>query len=125
MGGRGAVSRSGAVVMSEQEYLDRAGVGSVMSDYMIDKIKLRNGTSQRQRQAMEREAQKARKDYADRRAAVKAEYAEKVSRGELRPPSMVESLMRTAHGHPDNASVQSARRLLKKRGYDWRSGKKF
>lgn len=85
MGGRGAVSRSGSVlVMSEQEYLDRAGVGSPMSDYMVDKVKLRNGSTLRQREAMEREASKARDDYASRRSAARAEYAEKVKRGELR-----------------------------------------
>lgn len=126
MGGRGAVSRSGSMlVMSEQEYLDRAGVGSSMSDYMVDKVKLRNGSTLRQREAMEREASKARDDYAKRRAAARAEYAEKVQRGELRAPSRIEALMSAAQGNPDNTSVQAARRTLKKRGYDWRSGKKL
>lgn len=126
MGGRGAVSRSGSgLVMSEQEYLDRAGVGSPMSDYMVDKVKLRNGSTLRQREAMEREASKARDDYANRRAAARAEYAEKVQRGELRAPSRIEALMSAAQGNPDNTSVQAARRTLKKRGYDWRSGKKL
>lgn len=120
------MSRSGSVlVMSEQEYLDRAGVGSPMSDYMVDKVKLRNGSTLRQREAMEREASKARDDYASRRSAARAEYAEKVKRGELRAPSRIEALMRTAQGNPDNTSVQSARKALKKRGYDWRSGKRL
>lgn len=126
MGGRGATSRTGsATVMSEQEYLDRAGVGSVMSDYMTDKIKLRNGTTQNQRAALEREATRARDDYATRRAAARAEYASKVKSGELRPPTSIESMMRVARGHQDNDSVKAARRALKKRGYDWRTGRRL
>lgn len=126
MGGRGMKSSSGSTaVMSEQEYLDRAGVGDSMSDFMLDKVKLRNGTTARQRKAMEKEADQARNDYSKRRAAVKAEYAAKVKSGELRAPTNIESMLRTAQGHEDNASVQAARRALKKRGYDWRTGKKL
>ncbi len=126
MGGRGATSRTGSVVvMSEQEYLDKAGVGSVMSDYMVDKVKLRNGTTQNQRKTLEKEATQARNDYAARRNAAKAEYASKVKSGEVRPPTKIESMMKTAHGHQDNAATQAARRALKKRGYDWRTGKKL
>ncbi len=88
MGGRGATSRTGSIiVMSEQEYLDKAGVGSVMSDYMVDKVKLRNGTTQNQRRALEKEASQARKGYAEQRNAAKAEYASKVKAGEIRPPN--------------------------------------
>lgn len=126
MGGRGARSSTGAAtVMSEQEYLDRAGVGSVMSDYMVDKVKLRNGATQRQRERMQAEADKAREDYAARRQAAKQEYAAKVKSGEVRPPTNIEQMVRTAHGNPDNASVQAARRSLRKRGYDWRTGKRL
>lgn len=126
MGGRGSSSRSAAAtVMSEQEYLNRAGVGSVMSDFMVDKVKLRNGTTQRQRKSMERDAAKARNEYAARRASVKAEYEKKVQSGEMRPPSMIESALKTAQGHPDNTATQAARRMLKKRGYDWRTGKRL
>lgn len=126
MGGRGATSRTGsATVMSEQEYLDRAGVGSVMSDYMTDKVKLRNGTTQRQRAALEKEAAQARNDYATRRAAAKAEYASKVKSGELRSPTNIESMLKVARGHQDNDSVKAARRALRKRGYDWKTGRRL
>ncbi len=126
MGGRGSTSRTGSIiVMSEQEYLDKAGVGSVMSDYMVDKVKLRNGTTLNQRKAMEKEAAQARNDYAARRASAKAEYASKVKAGEVRQPTNIESMMKAASGHQDNAATQAARRALKKRGYDWRTGKKL
>lgn len=126
MGGRGARSATGAPrVMSEQEYLDRKGVGSPMSDYMTDKVKLRNGTTARQRERMEKGADAARRDHAERRAAARAEYRRLVDSGRVRPPTSVEKALRTARGNPDNESVQAARRALKKRGYDWKTGKRL
>ena len=41
----------------------------------------------------------------------------------LRDKTPIEKLLTKAHGHPDNPSVQAARRMLAKRGYDWKSGK--
>lgn len=31
----------------------------------------------------------------------------------------------SGQGHPDNESVQAARRICEKRGYDWRTGEKI
>jgi hypothetical protein len=42
-------------------------------------------------------------------------YREAVARGDIREPTSDESLAATAAGHPDNLSVQAARRVLAKR----------
>lgn len=47
-----------------------------------------------------------------RRCTAREEYDEAVSRGELRPLTRLERLKATASGHPDNPSVQAAKRLL-------------
>ena len=47
-----------------------------------------------------------------RRAELRAEYERLVAAGELRPRTRRERLEDTAAGHPDNPSVQAARRIL-------------
>lgn len=140
MGGRGSISQSGKGrgisgydldrrgggapgVMSEQEYLDRKGVGAPMSGYMVDKMRMPHGLTERQRRQMERDATAEARNYQQRREAARAEYRQKVAGGELRKPTNIESLMKTAKGHEDNAATHAARRALKKRGIDWRTGK--
>ncbi len=46
-------------------------------------------------------------------------YRAAVDRGEVINPeaSRIERLMKTANGHPDNPSVQAARRIIKRMGY--------
>lgn len=51
---------------------------------------------------------------AARRAELTREYEAKVAAGEIRPPSRRQRLEATAAGHPDNESVQAARRMLAK-----------
>ena len=56
----------------------------------------------------------------DKRQELREEYQRLVDKGEMRPPTRKESLMQTASGHPDNESVQAARRLvLKHYGMQW------
>ena len=126
MGGRGASRAAGAArVMSEDEYLARKGVGSPMSDYMLDKTKAPGVKTARQREAMEREAAVAAREHSDRRAAAREEYRRMVESGQVRPPTSVEKALKTARGNPDNESVRAARRALKKRGYDWKTGRRI
>lgn len=58
----------------------------------------------------------ARKDHAliARRTELREQYEELVRVGEIRPPTRLERLAAIAKGHPDNPSVQAARRLLAK-----------
>jgi len=72
--------------------------------------------------------QKAKDDQARENEAIqqvrnklREDYSQKVSKGEIRPPSRFESLARTANGHDDNETVQAARSLLKKRGLDYKN----
>lgn len=42
-----------------------------------------------------------------------------------RDKTIIEKTLTRAQGHPDNESVQAARRICEKRGYDWRTGEKI
>jgi hypothetical protein len=66
--------------------------------------------------------EQATKDRAliKKREQLREEYKKKIESGEIRPPTRKESLIATANGHPDNAAVQAARRILEKRGIDWK-----
>jgi len=57
------------------------------------------------------------------REKLRAEYNEKVAKGEIRPPSRYEKLISTAQGNPDRDDVQAARRILDKKGISWESNK--
>lgn len=50
---------------------------------------------------------------------------DKLRSGELRDKTIIEKTLTRAQGHPDNESVQAARRICEKRGYDWRTGEKI
>ncbi len=47
-----------------------------------------------------------------KRDKLREEYREKVASGEIRGPSRIERLIKTAKGHSDNESVLAARRIL-------------
>ena len=55
-----------------------------------------------------------------RREELRKEFWQKVENGELRPPTRNEKLIATANDYPDNECVIAARRLLEKKGIDWR-----
>ena len=55
-----------------------------------------------------------------RRDELRKEYEEKVASGELRPLTRNERLINNANGNDDNEAVKAARRILDKRGIDWR-----
>ena len=52
----------------------------------------------------------------------KAEYSRQLSSGKIRKPTGIERSIRKANGNPDLDSTQAARRMAKKRGYDWQTG---
>jgi hypothetical protein len=55
----------------------------------------------------------------EKRDKLRKEYNDKVTSGEIRPPTRIERLHETANGIEDNEAVQAARRLLQKKGIDW------
>ena len=102
------------------EYLGAKGLSSPISDYMIDKMRIPHGQTEKQAKAMERDARRAAEEYhADRQAAI-AEYHAKVATGEIVGKTALEQRIEAANGHPDNESTQAARRILERRGIEWR-----
>lgn len=65
--------------------------------------------------------------WKERQRQLIKEYQEEFLEGKLlrEKPNIIETSLKTAHGHEDNPSVQAARRMLKKRGIDWKTGKKL
>ena len=124
MGGRGGSSGM-AKAQSLDEYLGERGLSSPISDYMVDKMRIPHGMTARQNKQFLKEAEQARNDYSSRRNAAINEYNAKVESGKIKQPGKYDKLLKTARGHEDNPSVQAARRTLKKRGIDWKTGKKL
>lgn len=100
-----------------KEYLSLQGLASPYSDYMIDKVKIPRGLTQRQQNKHNKQALEANEEYHAHRDAAIKEYNEKVASGEIIPPTNVERYIKAAKGHPDNKSTQAAIRVLTKRGY--------
>lgn len=133
-GGRGASSGKGSGggwklpknAMDESDYLASKGLKDASSGWVLDKLRgNRQVATVRGRQRFNKEAEKAEKEYQDKRNKAKEEYKKLVDSGKLRPKTTIERTIEKAHGNPDNQSTQSARRMALKRGYDWKTGKKL
>ena len=59
-------------------------------------------------------------EYLQRRAELRKEYKEKIANGEIEEYTIVEKLIISANGHDDLEQTQAARRVLAKRGIDYR-----
>lgn len=110
---------------SLDEYLGERGLSSPISDYMVDKMRIPHGMTSRQNKQFLKDAEKVRNDYSNKRNAAIKEYNSKIAAGTIKAPGKYDKLIKTARGHEDNPSVQAARRTLKKRGINWRTGKKL
>ena len=142
MGGRGASSgRAGggsipkmnnpagipSNAMTEDEFLALKGYGSAVSSAGIDMIGGANQhyLSTKQRQKLNKKINDDANAYYEKREQAKGEYQRLIASGKIRDKTPIEKTITKAHGHPDNASTQAARRMLAKRGYDWKTGKKI
>lgn len=119
-----------SAVMSEEEYLASKGLGGNITDYLLDKLRLPHGETARQQKQREKETARVRADFDKQKEKARKEYRQKVANGELRKPTKqevkekeIDKLIKTANGHEDNESVQAARRVLAKRGVDWKVGR--
>ncbi|MCD7113442.1 hypothetical protein [Limosilactobacillus agrestis] len=113
-------------VMSEQQYLNSKGVGSVVSDYMMDKTVVRKSAYHQRQDERSRKALKQNQDqYYSKRNQARREYQRLVSSGKVRAPTQAEQTWNAAHGLSENRSVQAARRVLAKHGVDWQTGKRI
>lgn len=108
------------VAMDLEDYLRKKGVGSPFGPYQDDKL-IGHAKVLRQN-STKKDYENTSKEYWEDREAAKAEYGQMLEKGKVRPLTEIERTIRTANGHPDNPSVQAARRMAEKRGYDWRTG---
>ena len=109
-------------VLSLEQYLGELGLSSPMSDYMIDKTRQPHLRTQSQKNKFEKDAKEAMLTYAQQREQAIVDYKKLVDEGRITPPSNIDRLIASAHGHNDLESTQAARRQLAKRGIDWESG---
>ena len=105
-------------VMSEEEYL-ALHEASYLKGAEPALHRLPGGLPKSRKGKILEKVQSRMLDVERRRNELRQSYADEVEAGTVRPPSHVERLKRTAQGHPDNESVQAARRLLKKKGEDY------
>ena len=111
-------------VMTEEEYLSSKGYPFMgYTEAGLHKTS-KNESTRSRKQAVELVQDRAT-EYDNKREELRKEYQEKVESGEIRKPNSIEKALKTAQGNEDNSSVQSARRLLEKRGIDWKTGEKI
>lgn len=106
-----------------EHFLAQRGLSMPVSDFMLDKVRFPHGLTLRKRQQLEKDAARVEAAYQEKRAAAIREYNQLVEKGEIIKPSRIDMLIMTAQGHDDNEHVQAARRLLTKRGIDWKTAK--
>ena len=104
-----------------EQYVAQQG-HSMHYDGQLDKVRMPHGETESQARKRLKQVSAEIKAHGERLAELRQEYEDKVASGEIQKPSKLDSLLRQAHGHPDNPSVQAARRVLLKRGYDWQTG---
>lgn len=104
------------------EYLGSHGVGFPTAGTSLDKCRFPHGLSERQHRKMMQDSEAEENQYAKRRAEYTEEYYFLVSQGKINPKSRREySMSKVKFGHPDNTSVQAARRMCDKRNWDWKN----
>ena len=110
-------------VLDRDEYLGLHGCSDAASGYCLDKLRSnRTVRTAHGRKRFEKECAEAETKYQAKRNACIEEYERLVASGEVRPRTHIERMIRKAQGHPDNPSVQAARRMCEKRGIDWKVG---
>ena len=111
------------IAMNEDTFLAKQGLAFPTSGYCLDKLRgNRQLKTTRGQKRYQMECEKAEKEYQEKRDTARAEYKRLVDAGEIRPLTPLEQRIKVANGHPDNAATQAARRLLAKKGIDWKTG---
>lgn len=104
-------------VMTEEQYLASKGFSFLgIGEFALHKGKQK--TLRQQNRMVEFQAEKGL-HYTERREALRKEYQEKLIKGEIRKPTLIEQMIVTAQGLPELESTQAARRCLEKRGISW------
>lgn len=112
--------------MTEDEFLALKGLGSAASGIGIDRYgpNMYRLTNNQIRKTFQ-EINSQNDTYYANRAKAKEEYKSLVEQGKIVPKTTVERIITSAHGHPDLKATQAARRMAKKKGIDWKTGKKI
>ena len=106
-------------VMDEETYLSIKGASRQdIGDSAFHKNK-GNNSDKTWSKMIDTQSEKDRR-LITKREELRKEYWQKVENGELREPTRNEKLIATAKGNPDNECTIAARRLLDKKGIDWR-----
>lgn len=103
-------------VLSFEEYKGKKNIPEMEHG----RLRFPHGISKIQEKRNSEAASKLFREQMEKTAQAQKEYKELVDSGKVRPPTRMEELTNRASGHPDNQSVQAARRLLKKMGYEWK-----
>lgn len=107
------------VKMSLEEFYAKHGCFFPMSGYVLDKCRFPHGRTLRQQKRDAKQVEKIGKEYTEKREECRDLYKKYVSEGKIIPKTKEEMLIERANGHPDNPSVQAARRMCEKRGIEW------
>ena len=108
--------------MDLDDFLGSKGLKDASSGYCLDKLRSnRQLRTDRGQKRFFKECETAEASYQEKREEAKREYQRLCEAGELRPLTSIERTIRTANGHPDNASTQAARRICLKRGINWQT----
>lgn len=102
------------MTMSLNDYLAQEGVLSPFSDFMLDKLRIPHGLTARGWERLQKEAEKARITYAEKRQQAIREYNALLASGEIQAPSKLQRLLATAnvipimplHRHPEGCYVK-------------------
>lgn len=108
------------VKMSLEQFYAINGCAFAMSGDSLDKCRFPHGRTQRQQKKDEKRALEVGRAYSEKRENVRKQYEKYVEEGKIILYTKEEKLLQRANGHPDNPSVQAARRMCEKRGIDWR-----
>lgn len=108
------------VKMSLDEFYGIHGCPFSTSGDSLDKCRFPHGRTDRQQRKDAKQAKKIGEAYMKQREEIRNLYNEYVSEGKIIPKTKEELMIERANGHPDNESVQAARRMCEKRGIDWR-----
>lgn len=109
-------------VLDKDEYLARYGVSNPLSGVMDDKLR---SLTNHQLKTLNKTVKTAQDKYYSERSKRSQEYENLVKSGKVRPRTQAEKAFRTAQGNSENRSVKAARRILTKRGIDWKTGKRI
>lgn len=108
--------------MSLDQFYAVNGCTFAVSGDSLDKCRFPHGRTTRQEERDRKRSIEVDNAYYNKRREVRELYEKYVAEGKIIPYTKEEKLIIKANGHPDNPSVQAARRMCDKRGIDWRIG---